>query len=131
MRLAASIEPGVGVEADEAGVREGLGHQQRRMAVAAADVGDPRARLELRDHAVERRQPLGDEARAVAVQKNAATPQCSRPSCSPQLTPLPVRIASMVFASSAQAAATTSQTAGMNTGLVSSASTTACSAVSS
>ena len=34
--------------------------------MAAADVGDLRAALELFDHAVERRQPLGDQVGAVA-----------------------------------------------------------------
>ena len=37
------------------------------MAVAAADVGDRDAGLELLHHAIERRQPLRHEARAVAV----------------------------------------------------------------
>ena len=37
---AASIEPCVGVEADDGGRRVRLGEQQRRRAVPAADVGD-------------------------------------------------------------------------------------------
>ncbi len=57
----------VRVEAVEARVRKRLRHQQRRVAVAAADVGHRDAGFELRDHAVERRQPLRHEARAVAV----------------------------------------------------------------
>ena len=55
------------VEAPEAAVGEGLGHQHGRMAVAAADVGDLGARLELGRHAGQRGQPLLDEARAVGV----------------------------------------------------------------
>ena len=50
---------GVVVDPDEARGRERLRHQDRRGAVAAADVGDERAGLELLDDAVERRQPLG------------------------------------------------------------------------
>ena len=48
----------VEVDADELRVRERLRHQHRRSAVAAADVGDLGAALELGDDAVERRQPL-------------------------------------------------------------------------
>ena len=48
----------VEVDADELRVREGLGHDQGRGAVAAADVGHLGAALELVHHAVERRQPL-------------------------------------------------------------------------
>jgi hypothetical protein len=48
---------GVGVEAVDGRRRERLGHEDRRGAVAAADVGDARAALELGDDAVERRQP--------------------------------------------------------------------------
>ena len=39
--------------------------------MAAADVGDLGAALELLDHAVERRQPLGDQMRAVAGTEEA------------------------------------------------------------
>jgi hypothetical protein len=53
------------VVAGEARGRERLGHQDRRGAVAAADVGDDRAGLQLLDHAVERRQPVGDQMGAV------------------------------------------------------------------
>ena len=48
---------GVEVVADEAAVRESLGHQQGGEADAAADVGHLRARLQARQHAFERRQP--------------------------------------------------------------------------
>ena len=47
-------------------LRERLGHDQRRCAVAAADVGHLGAALELVDHAVERRQPLAQQVRLVA-----------------------------------------------------------------
>jgi hypothetical protein len=50
---------GMRVEAVEARVRKRLGHQPRRVAMAAADVGDADAGLQLCDHAVERRQPCG------------------------------------------------------------------------
>ena len=53
------------VGADERRVRERLRHQDRRGAVAAADVGHRRAALELLDDAVERRQPLGDQVGVV------------------------------------------------------------------
>ena len=42
--------------------RERLGHDQRRGAVPAADVGDGRAGLQLRGDPLEAREPLGDEA---------------------------------------------------------------------
>ena len=67
LRRASSSDAGMRVEAEEARVRKGLGHQQRRVAVAAADVGHVDAGLELLDHAVQRRQPLRHQARAVAV----------------------------------------------------------------
>ena len=47
-------------------VRERLGHDHGRGAVAAADVGHLGAALELGHHAVERRQPLRHEMRLVA-----------------------------------------------------------------
>ena len=67
------------------------------------------------------------------VAKNALlpTPQKSLPSCSPQLTPLPVRKASTALSSSAHMEATTCQPFGMKNALVSSARTMACSGVSS
>jgi hypothetical protein len=55
------------VEAVEARGREGLGHQQRGVAVAAADVGHADAGFELRHHAVQRRQPLRHQRGPVAV----------------------------------------------------------------
>ena len=54
------------VEAGELRRRVRLGHDQRRRAVAAADVGDARARQQLRLDAVERRDPRLHEVRAVA-----------------------------------------------------------------
>ena len=59
------------VGADERRLRERLRHQDRRRAVAAADVGDARAALELGDDAVERRQPRADEVRVVAGPEEA------------------------------------------------------------
>ncbi len=58
---------GVHVEAAEARVRKGLGHLHGRVAVAATDVGHRDAGAQLLDHAVERRQPLGQQAGAVGV----------------------------------------------------------------
>ena len=54
------------VEAEELGVRERLRHDDRRRAVAAADVGDLRAAFELLLHSVQRRNPLADQVGAVA-----------------------------------------------------------------
>ena len=62
---------GVVVDPDEARGGERLGHQDRRGAVAAADVGDERAGLELGDDAVERRQPLGHQARGSSPRTRA------------------------------------------------------------
>src|SRR3546814_19752173 len=53
------------VEPDDGAVREGLRHDDRRSAVAAADVGDFRPRLEPLDDAVQGRQPFLDQKRAV------------------------------------------------------------------
>ena len=47
------------IEAEELRLRISLRHQQRRSAMSAADVGDPRAGLKLRLHAVECRNPVG------------------------------------------------------------------------
>src|SRR3546814_14273221 len=55
------------VEADEGRVRKRLGHDDGGVAVAAADVGDQRTGLQLRDRAVELRQPLLDQAAAIGV----------------------------------------------------------------
>ncbi len=55
------------VEAEEAALRKGLRHQHGGMAVPAADVGDARARLKLRHNAVERRQPLAQQAAAIGI----------------------------------------------------------------
>ena len=54
------------VGAGEPRARERLRHQDRRRAVAAADVGDTGAALELLDDAVERGQPRRDEVGVVA-----------------------------------------------------------------
>src|SRR5204862_184200 len=59
------------VGADEVRLREGLRHQDRRRAVAAAHVRDGRAPLELLDDAVERGQPGGDQVRVVARPEEA------------------------------------------------------------
>ena len=53
------------VRADEPAGRERVGHQQRRGAVAAAEVGDGRAALELGLDAVQRRDPLGQQVHQV------------------------------------------------------------------
>ena len=68
---------GVVVDPDEVRGRERLGQQDRRRAVAAADVGDERPGLELGDDAVERRQPLRQQVRAVGGRERAlgAVPQ--------------------------------------------------------
>src|SRR5437762_10981352 len=47
-------------------VREVLGHDDDRSAVATTDVGDPGAGLELRLHPVERGNPRGGEHGAIA-----------------------------------------------------------------
>ena len=60
---------GVVVRTDEHRVREGAGHENRRSAVTAANVGDPGAPLELCDDAVERGQPRVDEIGVVARAK--------------------------------------------------------------
>src|SRR4051812_27209677 len=54
------------VEAHKLRFRECFSHDERRCAVTAADVGDLAAALKLSDDAVERRQPLSYEVRAVA-----------------------------------------------------------------
>ena len=59
------------VGADERRVGEGAGHDDRRGAVAAADVGDAGAPLELVGDAVERRQPRVDEIGVVARPEEA------------------------------------------------------------
>ena len=59
------------VEADEGRARERLGENDRRGAEPAADVGDARAAAELLLHAVERRNPVGDEVRVVAGPEEA------------------------------------------------------------
>ncbi len=59
------------VGAREQRLRERLGHQDRRGAVAAAHVGDARPALELVDDAVQRRQPLADQVRVVAGAEEA------------------------------------------------------------
>ena len=56
---------GVVVRADEAAGRERVRHQQRRGAVAAAEVGDRGAALELGLDAVQRRDPLGQQVHQV------------------------------------------------------------------
>ena len=56
----------VGVEADDGRRRVGLGEQQRRRAVAAADVGDVRAGGELGLDAVEGRDPGAGQVVEVA-----------------------------------------------------------------
>ena len=56
---------GVVVRADEPAGRERVGHQQRRGAVAAAEVGDGGAALELGLDAVQRRDPLGQQVHQV------------------------------------------------------------------
>src|SRR5207302_4522787 len=63
--------PIVVIGTDERRLRERLRHQDRRGAVSAADVGDPRAALELRDDAFERGQPRADEIRVVAGPEEA------------------------------------------------------------
>ena len=57
---------GVVIEADELGVRVGLGHHDRRGAVSAPDVGDPSPRQQLLLDALERGQPRRDEVGDVA-----------------------------------------------------------------
>ena len=49
------------IETDERGLGEGFGHHDGGGAVAAADVGDFRAALQLRLHSFQRRQPFVDE----------------------------------------------------------------------
>ena len=56
---------GVGVEAGEARTGKGLGHQHRRGAVAAADVGDPGPPFQLLDDTVQRGQPRGEQVGVV------------------------------------------------------------------
>ncbi len=55
------------VEAVEARFRKGLSHDDGRGAMAATDIGDARATLELRLDAVERGQPFADEMRGIAA----------------------------------------------------------------
>src|SRR5215218_7763268 len=59
------------VGADDPRAWERLRHQDGRRAVAAADVRDPGAALELLDHALERRQPCGHDVRVVAGPEEA------------------------------------------------------------
>src|SRR5437763_16020275 len=54
------------VRADEYGVRERLGHEDRRGAVAAADVCHQRGVLQLLDYTVESGEPLGRQVGVVA-----------------------------------------------------------------
>ena len=54
------------VEAEEFGVGERLGHDDRRRSVAAADVGDLGAAFELLLHSIQGRNPLADQVGAVA-----------------------------------------------------------------
>src|SRR5688572_13983957 len=61
----------VEVDAYEFGLRERLGHDQGRCAMATADVGDSGAALELLHHAIECRQPCGDQVRAIARPEEA------------------------------------------------------------
>ncbi len=66
-RFACALDRGVVVvESEEPRVRERFGHDDRRRAVPAADVGDLRAALQLLLDSVQGRNPLGDEVRAVA-----------------------------------------------------------------
>ena len=53
------------VDADEGAVREGLCEQDRRHTEPAPDVEHPDARLETRDQARHRGEPLGEQRRAV------------------------------------------------------------------
>ena len=55
----------VDVVADESGVAEGLGHQQRRGSMAASHVGDTRARAQFLHDPLQRRQPVGDQMRLI------------------------------------------------------------------
>jgi hypothetical protein len=57
---------GMEVVAGEHGVRVRLGHNHRRRAMAAADVGDGGARFELGGDTVERRQPRRHQVCLVA-----------------------------------------------------------------
>ena len=61
----------VEVDAGELRVRERLRHDHGRCAVAAADVHDLGAALKLFGHAVERRQPVGDQVGLVAGAEEA------------------------------------------------------------
>src|SRR3954470_9168028 len=63
----------VSIEADDAGGRIGLGEQQGRCAVAAADVGDPSAGGELGLDAIERGDPCTGEVVEVAGPEEAFT----------------------------------------------------------
>ena len=66
-RFAGALDPArMGVEARERRGREGLGHDDRRGAVAAADVRHARPRLQLLDDALERGQPAAHQVLAVA-----------------------------------------------------------------
>ena len=65
--LARELDRGlVVVRAAERRRRERLGHEHRRRAVPAPDVGDPGSGLQLLHDPVERREPLGHEVGAVA-----------------------------------------------------------------
>jgi hypothetical protein len=57
---------GVVVVAGERARGVGLGHQHRKVAVAAPDVRDPGPGVEFRVDAVERREPFADQAGRVA-----------------------------------------------------------------
>src|SRR5204862_292949 len=59
------------VEAHEGRIRERGGHDRRRRAGAAAEVGHLGAALELLEHAVERGKPLRDQVRRVARAEEA------------------------------------------------------------
>jgi hypothetical protein len=61
----------VSIEADDVGGRVGLGEQQGRCAVAAADVGDPGAGGQLGLYAIERGDPCAGEVVEVAGPEEA------------------------------------------------------------
>ena len=69
---ACSTEFGMKVVADEGRFRERLRHDDRRKPVPATDVGDRRAAFELRNDAVQRRQPGRDEIVVIAGPEEAA-----------------------------------------------------------
>ena len=59
------------VDSDELRLRERRRHDDGRGAVAAADVGDLRSALQLLHHAVQSRQPSGEEVRPIARPEEA------------------------------------------------------------